>query len=67
MLARLDYQDSVLGIEIDYGIEILLIDRLVRLVHEQRYRMVVHFTFHKTPNTKLTGVPSGVAATFAAG
>jgi len=29
--------------------------------------MVVHFTFHKTPNTKLTGVPSGVAATFAAG
>jgi hypothetical protein len=52
MITRLDHQNGVLGIEIDYGVEILLINRLVCLCDEQRYRVVLHFTFHEVPNER---------------
>ena len=42
IVAWLDHQNSVVGIEVHDGVEVLLIDRLVRPFDQQSYRMLVH-------------------------
>src|SRR4030095_9149625 len=41
--ARLNHQNSILGIEIDDSVEVLMIDRFVCSFDEQHYWMLIHF------------------------
>ena len=58
----LDYENSVLGIEIDHSVKVLSVDRLVCSVDEKRDWVFAHCCFLRRPASKVTGAPTRCSA-----